>query len=177
MYGLPPGSVRLSSQTEPRVREEWDSTPSLSPLNSDDLALDEDNSFSSTDCEEPLSSPSVMPSPRLSTSVVTKLPHSYQHRRHFEELHAKQYWRDDWHTDADLRSDFDTGDPSRLGLYLNPFLDSQLHLTFFSPSKDLPCHVSLLKHAGTKTHKRCYDQRYVLHGIPFRFNLHTHIPI
>lgn len=124
VYGLPPGSVRLSSHTEPRDREEWDSTPSLSPLNSDDLALDEDNSFSSTDYEEPLSPPSVMPSPRLSTSAVTKLPHSYQHRRHFEELHAKQYWRDDWHTDADLRSDFDTGDPSRLGLYLSPFLNS-----------------------------------------------------
>ena len=128
VYKIPPS----------RVREEWDSTPSLSPLNSDDLALDEDNSFSSTDYEEPLSSPSVMPSPRLSTSVVTKLPHSYQHRRHFEELHAKQYWRDDWHTDADLRSDFDTGDPSRLGLYLNPFLASHSHLTFFLPSKDLP---------------------------------------
>ena len=124
VYGLPPGSVRLSSQTELRDREEWDSTPSLSPLNSDDLALDEDSSLSCTDYEEPLSTPSVAPSPGLSASAVTKLPHSYEHRRQFEELRAKQYWRDDWHTDAELQSDFDTGDPSTLGLFLTLFLGS-----------------------------------------------------
>ena len=119
-YGLLPGSVKLPFQTESHDREEWDSTPSLSPLNSDDLALDEDSSISSTDYEEPLLSSSITPSPGLSASAVTKLPHSYQYRRQFEELHGKRYWRDDWYTDAVLRSDFDTGDPSTLGLYLSP---------------------------------------------------------
>ena len=134
VYGLPPGSVRLPTQTEPREREEWDSTPSLSPLNSDDLALDEDSSSSSTDYEKSLSPPSTTPSPGPSTSIVTKLSHSYEHRRRFEELHAKQYWRDDWHTDADFRSDFDTGDPSTLGLFLVHFLTQT---NFFIPVKDL----------------------------------------
>ena len=138
MYGLPPGSVRLPSQTEPRDRQEWDTTPSLSPLNSDDLALDEDSSFSSTDYEEPLSPPSVVPSSGLSISPVTKPPRPYQHRRQFEELHAKQYWRDDWHTDADLRSDFDAGDPSRLGLYLRilflTLINTSVFYTFKGPT-------------------------------------------
>ena len=136
VYGLPPGTVRLSSQTEPRDREEWDSTPSLSPLNSDDLALDEDSSFSSADYETPLSPPSITLSAELSTSAVIKLPHSYQHRRQFEELHAKQYWRDDWHTDAVLRSDFDIGDPSTLGLCLCPFL--KLSLIFLHLQRTYP---------------------------------------
>lgn len=149
VYGLPPGSIRLPSQTGPHDGEEWESTSSLSPLDSDDSALGEDRSLSSTDYEEPLSSPPITPSPGLPTAA-TKLPHSYEHRQQFEELHVKQYWRDDWHTDADLRSDFDIGDPSMLGLSSNSIL-----LTFFTPSKDPRLHASLLKQVDTRTHKQC----------------------
>ena len=118
VFGLPPGNVRSATHRENRDKDEWDSTPSLSPLNSDDLALDEDedDSFSSTDYGEPLS-PKPIPSPsvELSTSNHAHAPYTYDHRKQFEELRSKQYWRNDWHTDAPLFPRFDIGDPSSLG--------------------------------------------------------------
>ncbi|KAF8961085.1 hypothetical protein BDZ97DRAFT_1921610 [Flammula alnicola] len=101
-------------------RDEWDSTPSLSPLNSDDLILDdEDDSLSSAGYEEPASPISE----RAATPPEpANLPYTYKHRKQFEELRAKQYWRDDWHTDASLVSRFDIGDPSTLGPNLSRIL-------------------------------------------------------
>ncbi|KAF8961118.1 Spc98 family-domain-containing protein [Flammula alnicola] len=120
VYGLPPGSVRFTTQKDRAERDEWDSTPSLSPLNSDDLILDdEDDSLSSADYEEPASPISerapIPPEP-------ANLPYTYKHRKQFEELRAKQYWRDDWHSDASLVSRFDIGDPSTLGPNLSRIL-------------------------------------------------------
>jgi gamma-tubulin complex component 5 len=118
VYGLPPGNVRSATQRENRDRDEWDSTPSLSPLNSDDLALDEDedDSFSSADHSEPLSPKSISsPSVEPSTSSHAQAPYTYEHRKEFEELCSKQYWRDDWQTDAHLSPRFNIGDPSSLG--------------------------------------------------------------
>ena len=110
--------MRSATQPENRGRDEWDSTPSLSPLNSDDLALDEDedDSFSSADYTEPLS-PKSIPSPSGEPSTLShaQAPYTYEHRKEFEELRSKQYWRDDWKTDAHLSPLFDIGDPSSLG--------------------------------------------------------------
>ncbi|TFK43864.1 Spc98 family-domain-containing protein [Crucibulum laeve] len=118
VYGLPHGSVRSSSQKGKDSRDEWGSTPSLSPLNSDDLALDDDEEAPLSSLE-PLSPPSAgsgfhIPSDTQDTKR-TKPPHTYAHRKDFEDLQAKQYWRKEWRTDINARRKFDIGDPSTLG--------------------------------------------------------------
>ncbi|KAH9482299.1 Gamma-tubulin complex component 5 [Psilocybe cubensis] len=125
VYGLPAGAVRSMSKQDRADREEWDSTPSLSPLNSDDLALDdEDDSFSSADYErytEPESSRPSSPEPVVPHDNAPRIP-LYEQRKQFEELRARQYWRDDWHTDADVNAPFSIGDPSTLGPTLSKVL-------------------------------------------------------
>lgn len=113
VYGFSSGSAH-----EKIDKDEWDSSPSLSPLNSDDLALDDDDDDSSN-YDRPSSSLSepIFSDPRPKSSQ-TKPPYTYQHRKQFEELRTKQYWRDDWHTDASIESRFDIGNPSSLGLYI-----------------------------------------------------------
>ena len=70
--------------------------------------------------------------------------------------------------DADFRSDFDAGHPSKLGLYL---LDSILTRVLAETSE------------RTKTYKRCYNQRHILIGRnhwnthPIYSNLPTHLAI
>ncbi|KAJ7506637.1 Spc98 family-domain-containing protein [Mycena galericulata] len=88
---------------------------SLSPLDSDDLELDdEDDSFSSLDPDDdPV--PQALP-PR--TAEPSRPPHTYAHRKEFEEVQARQYWRDDyvWRGDAKGKARaFDLGDASTLG--------------------------------------------------------------
>ncbi|KAF9534615.1 Spc98 family-domain-containing protein [Crepidotus variabilis] len=105
--------------------DEWDSTPSLSPLNSDDLALDdEDDSFSSHSYEKQQHNyteedPDDTHDNTTGNNVV---PYSFEHRRQFEELQSRQYWRDDWQTDVVLNTQFNIGDPSTLGPTLNRVL-------------------------------------------------------
>lgn len=114
------GRVRSGSGKDKEVQDEWDSTPSLSPLNSDDLALDDDDdSFSSADYDDIPSFASEQPAETLGppSPAPLKPPSSFEHRKQFEELQGRQYWRDDWHTDAPLRSKFDIGDPSTLGRF------------------------------------------------------------
>jgi len=97
-----------------RSPDDWDSTPSLSPLNSDDLALDDDDdSFDSSDpahrdLESSTSSP-VLPSKPFEPPYTTLNP------KPFEDLRERQYWRKDWKSDADPTRPFDLGDPSTLG--------------------------------------------------------------
>ncbi|KAF8897878.1 Spc98 family-domain-containing protein [Infundibulicybe gibba] len=115
VYGMPPGSIRY---TEGHKR--WDaasggSTPSLSPLGSDDLELDVDDSISSsayTDTHD-----ENLPSPRLDNQSGKQNipPLTYAHRKAFEDLQAKQYWRPEWRGDADPNRPFDIGDSSTLG--------------------------------------------------------------
>ena len=104
-------------------QNDWDTTPSLSPLNSDDLALDNDDSLSTSDYEVPASSLSkqVEKEPWPSTQAKANVPHTYVHRKAFEDLHARQYWRDGWTSDADPKRIFDLWDPSTLGLSPFPF--------------------------------------------------------
>ncbi|KAJ7094376.1 Spc98 family-domain-containing protein [Mycena epipterygia] len=100
---------------DPLEAESSSSSASLSPLNSDDLELDdEDDSFSSLGPEDdipdaPLSTPANEPS---------RPPHTYAHRKEFEQLQARQYWRDDHVWRGDLKGKaraFDIGDASTLG--------------------------------------------------------------
>lgn len=94
---------------------EWGSTPSLSPLSSDDRPLEEeDSSVNYEDSSE--ATPSEPPEPEAENAKTR--PHSlhpYEDRKQFEELRAKQYWRDDWHTDASMNPTFEISDPSTLG--------------------------------------------------------------
>ncbi|KAJ6583762.1 hypothetical protein B0H10DRAFT_1961990, partial [Mycena sp. CBHHK59/15] len=91
VYGLPPGSVRNTGSR--RGSNSSSSNASLSPLNSDDLELDdedEDDSFSSLDPEE-----DAVDVPTR-TAEISRPPHTYAHRKEFEQLQARQYWRDDY---------------------------------------------------------------------------------
>ncbi|KAJ6532287.1 Spc98 family-domain-containing protein [Mycena vulgaris] len=89
------------------------SSASLSPLNSDDLELDdedEDDSFSSLDAQDDV--------PDAPMREPSRPPHTYAHRREFEQLQARQYWRDDhvWRGDSKGKARaFDLGDASTLG--------------------------------------------------------------
>ncbi|KAG5648724.1 hypothetical protein DXG03_000071 [Asterophora parasitica] len=152
-YGLPVGFVRhrdaaqrgyydRENETE---RIDWDSrwsTPSLSPLNSDDLELDADQEDEQRQLEkelakygEPELNPAEYEEPvkRDHEAVVygerapgRAPPHNYAHRKEFEALQAKQYWRDDWRGDVDPveRRSFDMGDASTLGPSLRGLLST-----------------------------------------------------
>ena len=114
MYGLPAGSTRNNNDDWEGTRS-GDSTPSLSPLNSDDLDLDADDSFSTLSSVD-----DSCPSPKYPTcppKPKTKSPQTYAHRKEFEDLQAKQYWRSEWRSDADAGKGFDIGDASTLGVY------------------------------------------------------------
>ncbi|KAH0588057.1 hypothetical protein H2248_006785 [Termitomyces sp. 'cryptogamus'] len=152
VYGVPPGWVRRD-ETQPKEfydtdkesqRLDWDSrwsTPSLSPLNSDDLELDADQeeekrvlaASESSDCSEPESiceRDQGSGRDRL-VDVYGEIaprrfpPQTYAHRKEFEALQAKQYWREGWKGDIgpSQKKAFDIGDASTLG----PTLRRVLH--------------------------------------------------
>ncbi|KAJ7639449.1 Spc98 family-domain-containing protein [Roridomyces roridus] len=88
------------------------SGPSLSPLDSD-LELDSEDdsdSFSSLDDKPP---PPALSSPL--PNEPSRPPHTYAHRREFEQLQARQYWRDDYVWPKGKGRAFDIGDASTLG--------------------------------------------------------------
>ncbi|KAJ7256514.1 Spc98 family-domain-containing protein [Mycena haematopus] len=96
---------------------------SLSPLNSDDLELDDDDedSFSSLDPEDV-----APPETPLSVAInePSRPPHTYAHRKEFEQLQARQYWREGyvWPGDKGKARAFDIGDASTLGPALRKVL-------------------------------------------------------
>lgn len=98
-------------------RNEWDSEPSLSPLNSDDLVLDDESDSSSSIVYDDDSK--LVQTPRLEVEgrglLISEHQDRNKHRKEFEELQSRQYWRDGWHIDAPLWAQFDIGDPSTLG--------------------------------------------------------------
>ncbi|KAL0950084.1 hypothetical protein HGRIS_010085 [Hohenbuehelia grisea] len=117
-YGLQPGSVvnGHTSQSE----DDEDSLQSLSPLNSDDLALDlEDDSLSSIDEPAepgiPLEYTSVPPIEPV-TEEVNHLTAALARRRLLEALSTRQYWRSDWVIDPGIfQQPFNISDPSTFG--------------------------------------------------------------
>ncbi|KAG6897614.1 hypothetical protein C0992_013054 [Termitomyces sp. T32_za158] len=137
VYGVPSGWVRRD-ETRPNgfydrgvesQRLDWDSrwsTPSLSPLNSDDLELDIDQeeekralaSSETSDTSEPESAGDRDGRLMYGESAPRRSPpQTYAHRKEFEALQAKQYWREGWKRDVDplQRRAFDMGDASTLG--------------------------------------------------------------
>ncbi|KAF9462032.1 Spc98 family-domain-containing protein [Collybia nuda] len=143
LYGLPPGFVR-SRKSEGETgkaqydrekeseRLDWDSrwsTPSLSPLNSEDLELDDDDDDSFNTNTSSIVSEDVQPD-HISRPLFDKgrahrePPHTYAHRKEVEALKEKQYWRDDW-KGAHLKlggNTFDISDASTLGPTLSTVL-------------------------------------------------------
>jgi gamma-tubulin complex component 5 len=99
---------------DPLEAESSSSGASLSPLNSDDLELDdEDDSFSSLDPEDEV--PDV---PTTATvNEPSRPPHTYAHRKEFEQLQARQYWREDYVWRGGKARAFDIGDAATLGAY------------------------------------------------------------
>lgn len=108
------------------------STPSLSPWDDDSDDLDDDDSFPYT--EDVPSSPS--PVERVSSYGQPNLSLSYQHRRVVEELQARQYWREEWRTDADLSQPFNLGDASTLGPSLSRALGERTTLLIDGPERE-----------------------------------------
>ncbi|KAF5333611.1 hypothetical protein D9611_002761 [Ephemerocybe angulata] len=95
------------------VDDDWDSTPSLSPLNSDDLALDDDDSSLDSPFNRHLELISEGSSPRQPKEPAFAYPDDDPAL--FEDLSARQYWRKEWESDIDASRPFDLGDPSTLG--------------------------------------------------------------
>ncbi|KAJ7685534.1 Spc98 family-domain-containing protein [Mycena polygramma] len=101
---------------DPLEAESSSSGASLSPLNSDDLELDdsdEDEPFSSFEEDEVLE----VPVTATVDQPNSRPPHTYAHRKEFEQLQARQYWRDDyiWPGDKGKARAFDLGDASTFG--------------------------------------------------------------
>ncbi|EAU84459.2 hypothetical protein CC1G_01455 [Coprinopsis cinerea okayama7 len=94
------------------IGDDWDTTPSLSPLNSDDLALDDDDS-SLLSMDEAERAPST--DAQFTPPQEARQPFSPEHAKAFRELQHQQYWRKEWRSDADPSRSFDLGDPSTLG--------------------------------------------------------------
>ncbi|KAJ3854196.1 Spc98 family-domain-containing protein [Lentinula lateritia] len=96
-----------------------DISPSLSPLNSDDLSLDDTTSEHET-FPLPDKSPNTvgLVTPIVNTSYKP-LYATHAYRQELEGLKLRQYWQPDWRMDseADLqrRGTFDIGDASTLG--------------------------------------------------------------
>ncbi|KAJ7194549.1 Spc98 family-domain-containing protein [Mycena pura] len=106
--------------------ESSNSGASLSPLNSDDLELyTDDDSLSSIDPEDVPEGPISATTPAI---VHNRPPHTYAHRKDFEQMLARQYWRDDhvWNRDTKGKARaFDIGDASTLGPTLQRVLASE----------------------------------------------------
>ncbi|KAF9006720.1 Spc98 family-domain-containing protein [Cyathus striatus] len=83
-----------------RRQERLGQHPSLSPLNSDDLALDDDDTISSIgDSQLTSQLEATLPSSENVAEKITPA-YTYAYRKELESLHSKQYWRKDWQTDA-----------------------------------------------------------------------------
>ncbi|KAJ7584380.1 Spc98 family-domain-containing protein [Mycena floridula] len=119
VHGLPSGSVK--GIRSPEDEDDYlDDSPSLSPLDSDDMDLD------STDDDETFP---VSPEPRQSfleapivEPALTRPLHAYAHRKDMEDLQKRQYWRPEWKMTERLGVRFDIGDASVLGPTLQKVL-------------------------------------------------------
>ncbi|KAG6812942.1 hypothetical protein H0H92_015262 [Tricholoma furcatifolium] len=158
VYGLPPGFVKRAALPEgfydkekERERLDWDSrwsTPSLSPLNSDDLELDADQEEEQRaiarleayrSSQTPSDDGEEEQGNRLAevygdTAPKRLPPQTYAHRQEFEALQAKQYWREGWKGDVDPREikAFDLGDASTLGPTLRRVLRKETSMSAYA---------------------------------------------
>lgn len=118
---MPPGSIKDMRSKNEDDDDYFDDTPSLSPLNSDDLELDmsdDDESPPSSEPERHDHRPPVMNEQEPSTyHTQTRPSYAYSHRQELEDLQARQYWRPDWRMIEPVGTRFDIGDASVLGLF------------------------------------------------------------
>ena len=119
VYGLPPGST-----VEGWEAQSSGSDPSLSPWEDD---------YGRDDCSDSLSLAGSVTSVRFEEDegslaidggrndddVLKDVPEFYRHRQAFEDLQARQYWREEWRMRVDLDRPFSFGDHSTLAPSLN----------------------------------------------------------
>ena len=112
-YGLPPGSTVENWETHSDG-----STPSLSSLDDSD-DLDDSRSLPSPPPTEHLDHiDATEPSTRVPFVAPREVQRNHAHRSEFEEFQARQYWREGWHSDADVARPFDIRDASTLGEFV-----------------------------------------------------------
>ncbi|KAF8622209.1 hypothetical protein AX15_007310 [Amanita polypyramis BW_CC] len=123
VYGMPPGIVRGVSRD---AADDWDTTPSLSPLESySELDGDDANSSAVVSSEQqPMISETHEPETRSSESDKMVPPHTIAHRQSFENMKLRQYWRVDWRSDIEAGREFDLRDASTLGPSLDRILSN-----------------------------------------------------
>ncbi|KIK67700.1 hypothetical protein GYMLUDRAFT_36439 [Collybiopsis luxurians FD-317 M1] len=107
--------------------DDINTSPSLSPLNSDDLALDDtDSDFerespSNLDKTPSASAPNTQPDSSKVHTVHRPVYTTYAYRQELEHLKTKQYWQPDWQMDPEVsqrqqqRGTFNIGEASTLG--------------------------------------------------------------
>ncbi|KAI0832720.1 Spc98 family-domain-containing protein [Trametes gibbosa] len=133
VYGLPKGSTV----------EGWEmhsdgSTPSLSPWDSESDVDGEQSSSELSAIPEPPTTVPVVPRAADGTDAAQRTDplNAYRHRQDVEELQTRQYWRPDWHSDADVARSFDIGDASSLAPSFHRVLGSRVTLSIDGPSKE-----------------------------------------
>lgn len=108
---------------KPHDDSDWENTPSLSPLSSDfedarsvsSLSYDDGRRVHRGINHEHNEEGGELPTFEKCTPGSNVPPHTYAHRKEFEELQAMQYWRTDWKGYVQPSKHFDIGDPSTLG--------------------------------------------------------------
>ncbi|KAF9498676.1 hypothetical protein BDN71DRAFT_1443067 [Pleurotus eryngii] len=109
---------------EPFEGEHWNydqsdsgSSPSLSPLDSDDLQFPDDSSSSADDLQD---APSPIEPESRTAPDESNRRQRFEHRQILEELQKQQYWhKGRLDIPVDLSRPFDVGDPSTFGPSIN----------------------------------------------------------
>ncbi|KAE9409816.1 hypothetical protein BT96DRAFT_962003 [Gymnopus androsaceus JB14] len=118
------------SEDNEDLLDDLDISPSLSPLDSDDLALDDTDSEHDTFNLQDKPSVPVSSTVPMADTGHRPLYTTYAYRKELEDLKAKQYWHLDWKMDPEVtlqrRGTFDIGDASTLGPTLQRVLPTTL---------------------------------------------------
>ncbi|THH11716.1 hypothetical protein EW145_g475 [Phellinidium pouzarii] len=159
-YGMPPGS--MAEQWEGEGSSDSSTLSPVSDSSSMD-ALSEVFSVFDTSASVDLSVRSITsPPPRMRTSQYStqeeRVAESLRLRNELETLQGQQYWRNSWHTDAEIERDFYLSEPSTLVSALADRLSQMLpnspkllHLTpsaqqsIFSDFADLATSLACLR--------------------------------
>ncbi|KAJ3975970.1 Spc98 family-domain-containing protein [Lentinula raphanica] len=120
-------SVDASEADDGESLDDLDTSPSLSPLRSDDLALDDTDSEKETFKDLDNAPAHINPPAGVTVDVSHKpLYTTYAYRKELEDLRSKQYWQSDWRMSSAIalqkRGTFDIGDASTLGPTLQRIL-------------------------------------------------------
>ena len=110
VYGLPAGAV-IKTWDDNGSDSEF--TPPLSPASHHQFPLqDEERLFESDDIQDTWESVSKSED---GVDLDDSIERSLQLRFQLEALEKRQYWRQNWQTDANTSNPFDISDPSTLG--------------------------------------------------------------